>query len=215
MLSVSNNGAASIVWREAILMRAFCGEYPFLTQERADQYFEDKKRTDLMDIAIEVVNDPLRELGIEKNEWRLGTMFTRGATGIIPGKGGSTGSPYGLMKFLVALERGAVVDYESSLELKRLMYMTDRRIRYAAHNSLDEAAVYYKSGSLYSCDETKDAPCGKYAGNRYNYMNSVAIIEHPDGTMYMIALMTNVLSKNSNWDHRSLAGKIDKIVRGI
>ncbi|MEZ4982424.1 MAG: hypothetical protein R2769_12745 [Saprospiraceae bacterium] len=32
-------------------------------------------------------------MGISEDEWRLGTMFTRGATGIIPGKGGSLGTP--------------------------------------------------------------------------------------------------------------------------
>jgi len=29
----------------------------------------------------------------------------------------------------------------------------------------------------------------------------------------MVALMTNVLSRNSNWDHRLLAKNIDSVVR--
>ncbi|MEM6965160.1 MAG: serine hydrolase [Bacteroidota bacterium] len=213
MLSVSNNGAASIVWREAILMNAFGQDYLTLTQAHADEYFKNTPKTILMDKQLEVVNEPLRKLGIEPDEWRLGTMFTRGASGIIPGKGGSTGSPLGLMKFLVALERGVVVDYFSSLEIKRLMYMTDRRIRYAANKSLDDAAVYFKSGSLYSCDRSTMPDCGKYRGNVKNFMNSVAIVEQPDGTTYLVALMTNVLRKNSNTDHNALAAKIDALVR--
>jgi len=213
MLSVSNNGAASIVWREAILMNVFGSEYLTLTQEQADEYFAKTPKSVLMDKQLEVVNTPLRRLGIGEDEWRLGTMFTRGASGIIPGKGGSTGSPLGLMKFLVALERGVVVDYYSSLEIKRLMYMTDRRIRYAANKVLDDAAVYFKSGSLYSCDKNKGGDCGKYRGNVKNFMNSVAIVEQPNGTTYLVALMTNVLSRNSNTDHNALAGKIDAIVR--
>jgi hypothetical protein len=40
MLSVSNNGAASIVWREAILMRVFGQEYPNLTHEQMMDYFQ-------------------------------------------------------------------------------------------------------------------------------------------------------------------------------
>ena len=40
MLSVSNNGAASIVWRETLLMAAFGENYPDLTQEEADAYFK-------------------------------------------------------------------------------------------------------------------------------------------------------------------------------
>ncbi len=215
MLSVSNNGAAAIVWREAILMNIFGKDYSTLTQEQADEYFKTTPKSVLMDLQLEVVNAPLRQLGIGEDEWRLGTMFTRGASGIIPGKGGSTGSPLGMMKFLVALERGVVIDYLSSLEIKRLMYMTDRRIRYAANKSLDEAAVYFKSGSLYSCDKDKGGDCGKYKGNVKNFMNSVAIVEQPDGTTYLVTLMTNVLSRNSNTDHNMLAGKIDKLIREL
>ncbi|MFK8008352.1 MAG: serine hydrolase [Saprospiraceae bacterium] len=215
MLSVSNNGAAAIVWREAILMRVFGKKYPTLTDEEANDYFDRTPKSELTEIHLQVVNDPLRKLGIGKDEWRLGTLFTRGASGIIPPKGGSVGSPLGLMKFMVALERGVVVDYLSSLEIKRLMYLTDRRIRYASNKALDDAAVYFKSGSLYSCDRTKMPDCGKYQGNRMNYMNSVSIIERPDGTAYLVALMTNVLKRNSNYDHNRLAGKIDEMVRGL
>ena len=44
-------------------------------------------------------------------------------------------------------------------------------------------------------------------------MNSVAIIEHPDGKTYMVTLMSNVLRKNSANDHFYLATQIDKIMR--
>jgi hypothetical protein len=212
MVSVSNNGAASVLWREVILMRVFQSQYPCLNQMDADQYFKNTPRKELMDLATDVVSCPLVALGIEPDEWRLGQLFTRGATNIIPGQGGSIGSPRGLMKFLVAVESGRVTDKRSSLEIKRLMYMTDRRIRYGASNALDEAALYFKSGSLYSCDRSKPGPCGKYAGNRFNFMNSVAIVEQPQGAKYIVVLMTNVLSKNSNWDHRRLAGQINEIM---
>jgi hypothetical protein len=117
------------------------------------------------------------------------------------------------MKFLVQLEQGKVVDEASSLEMKRLMYMTDRRIRYAQAPALKEAAVYFKSGSLYKCDRSKGEACGKYMGNVVNYMNSVAIVEHPDNCTYIVVLMTNVLRKNSASDHMYLAGSIDKLIR--
>ena len=180
--------------------------------EFTDEYFKKTSRSVLMDLQLEVVNTPLRTLGIGHDEWRLGTMFTRGASGIIPGKGGSTGSPLGLMKFLVALERGVIVDYLSSLEIKRLMYMTDRRIRYAQAPVLKDAAVYFKSGSLYKCDRSKGEACGKYMGNVQNFMNSVIIVEHPNNKKYMVVLMTNVLRKNSASDHMYLAGSIDKLI---
>ncbi|MEZ4850788.1 MAG: serine hydrolase [Bacteroidia bacterium] len=211
-LSVSNNGAASVVWREAILMRVFEEKYLTLTEEEAEDYFKNTPKSELADIAVAVVNEPLRALGIDEEEWRLGLMFTRGASNYIPGKGGSIGSPKGLMKWMVAMERGEIVDSLSSLEIKRLMYMTDRRIRYASNAKLAEAVVYFKSGSLYKCDRETMPECGKYMGNVTNYMNSVAIIEHPSGTTYMVALMSNVLRKNSNIDHNVLAGNIDRLI---
>lgn len=213
MLSVSNNGAASIVWREVVLMAAFGDGYPELTQEAADAYFKETPRKELTDLSNDVVNLPLRDLGITADEWRLGSFFTRGANTYVGDKGGSIGSPQGLMKFLVQLEQGKVVDEASSLEMKRLMYMTDRRIRYAQAPALKEAAVYFKSGSLYKCDRSKGEECGKYMGNVTNFMNSVAIVEHPDNCTYMVVLMTNVLRKNSASDHMYLAGSIDKLIR--
>jgi len=213
MLSVSNNGAASIVWREVLLMAAFGDKYPDLTQEETDAYFKETPRKELTDLGNDVVNLPLRELGITADEWRLGSFFTKGANTYVGDKGGSIGSPQGLMKFLVQLEQGKVVDEASSLEMKRLMYMTDRRIRYAQSPALKEAAVYFKSGSLYKCDRSKGEACGKYMGNVTNFMNSVIIVEHPDNCRYMVVLMTNVLRKNSASDHMYLAGNIDKIIR--
>ncbi|MEM9836358.1 MAG: serine hydrolase [Bacteroidota bacterium] len=210
-LSVSNNGAASVIWREAILMRVFGQQYLSLTEEQANDYFKTASWLERRDIANSVVNEPLRHLGIGHDEWRLGTMFTRGASAIVPPGGGSVGTPRGLMKWLTALESGRVIDEASSLEIKRLMYMTDRRIRYARSTALDSAAVYFKSGSLYGCKP--ETSCAKYAGNRMNYMNSVAIIEQPAGERYLVALMTNVLGRNSNYDHQRLAKDIDVLVR--
>lgn len=212
-LSVSNNGAASVVWREALLMCAFGDKYPTMTQEDADAYFKAGPKNDITDLAVSIVNEPLRKLGITEDEWRLGTFFTRGVNPYVGSKGGSIGSPLGLMKWMLQLEQGKIVDEQSSLEIKRLMYMTDRRIRYAQAPELRDAAVYFKSGSLYKCDTTKDTACGKYKGNVFNYMNSVAIVEHTDGAKYMVCLMTNVLSKNSAGDHLALASRIDKAVR--
>jgi hypothetical protein len=213
MLSVSNNGAASIVWREVLLMQAFGEKYPDLTQEETDAYFKNTSKKELTDIGNDVVNLPLRDLGITHEEWRLGSFFTRGANTYVGDKGGSIGTTIGLMKFLVQLEQGNVVDTPSSLEMKRLMYMTDRRIRYAQSPVLKEAAVYFKSGSLYKCDRTKGETCGKYMGNVQNFMNSVAIVEHPDNCNYIVVLMTNVLRKNSATDHMMLAASIDKVIK--
>lgn len=214
MVSVSNNGAASIVWREALLMHIFKDKYPELTDEEADAYWKSKSKSELSEFAINTVNQPLRDLGITRDEWRLGKFFTSGAGSYIPGRGGSIGTPVGLIKWVIALEQGRIVDEKSSLEMKRLLYLTDRRIRYAYSEKLHDAKVYYKSGSLYKCDRVKNPGCSAYHGNVYNYMNSVAIVEHEDGSKYAVCLMSNVLGKNSAYDHLMLASQIDDIVRG-
>ena len=212
MVSVSNNGAASILWREVLLMRVFGEKYPELTEEDANVYFAETSKSEMSSLAMEVVNQPLRDLGITSEEWRLGSFFTHGASSIIPDKGGSIGTPLALMKYMVAMERGLIVDSASSLEIKRLMYQTDRRIRYASSPTLNEAAVYFKSGSLYKCKEEEGYTCEKYKGNVDNFMNSVAIVEQPNGVTYMVCLMSNVLRKNSNLDHLGLATGIDRII---
>ncbi len=212
MTSVSNNGAASVMYREAMLMAAFGKEYPRLSLEDSEKYFVDTPRDSLTSLASSVVNDPLRELGITEDDWRLGGMFTDAAGKYVGRTGGSIGSPKGLMKYLVQLEQGKVIDTASSLEMKRLLYITDRRIRYARARQLDSARVYFKSGSFYSCNKALPGSCGEYAGNKFNYMNSVITVEHPNGKKYIVCLMTNVLSKNSAGAHMYLASSIDKVV---
>ena len=212
MVSVSNNGAATVMFREAMLMNAFGKDYPNLTDEEGLEFFKTIPRDSITNLAHDVVNQPLRDLGITEDEWKLGGMFTRASEKYVGRKGGSSATPKGLMKFLVLLEQGKILDKESSLEMKRLIYLTDRRIRYAQSPRLDDAAVYFKSGSLYKCDREKNPDCSAYHGNVYNYMNSVIIVEHPNGKKYIVCLMTNVLNKNSAWAHLDLANKIDDII---
>lgn len=212
MVSVSNNGAATVVFREAMLMNAFGKDYPNLTDDEGLEFFKTTARDSLTNLAHDVVNLPLRDLGISSDEWRLGGMFTHASSKYVGRKGGSQATPKGLMKFLVLLEQGKIVDADTSLEMKRLIYLTDRRIRYAQSPKLNDAAVYFKSGSYYKCDREKNPDCSDYEGNVFNYMNSVIIVEHPNGTKYMVCLMTNVLNHNSAWAHLDLANKIDDII---
>jgi len=212
MLSASANAAASVVWKELLLMRHFGADYP-PTAELEQRFFDQTPKPDLRDMAMSVVNDPLRAIGISQQQWQLGSFFT--ATGkrrVTPG-GKSGATPEGLMRFLVALEQGRVVDPWSSLEIKRLMYMTAKRIRYASSPALNDAAVYYKSGSLYRCKAEADFKCRKYQGNVENVMNSVAIVEQPDGRFYLVAVMSDVLYKNSAVEHQSIATFIDRILK--
>ena len=49
-------------------------------------------------------------------------------------------------------------------------------------------------------------------GNVFNYMNSVAIVEKPEGEVYLVALMSNVLRVNSAVEHQTLATYLDRIL---
>jgi hypothetical protein len=112
------------------------------------------------------------------------------------------------------MEQGKLVDPWSSLEMKRLLYLTDIRIRYAAAPTLDSTAVYFKSGSLYSCGGR--GPSVKYYGNSKNYMYSVAIVEYDAGSgkqlRYLVALLSNVLGRNSIETHQALAKRIHHVI---
>ncbi|HRX52662.1 MAG TPA: hypothetical protein P5571_14935 [Candidatus Krumholzibacteria bacterium] len=210
MLSASANAAASLVWKEVMLMRAFGASYPPSPEEEA-AFFSGTPKTELRDLAVSVVNEPLRAAGIPETRWRLGSFFTRRGKAIVPGSP-SLGTPAGALSFLLQIERGAVVDAWSSLEIKRLLYMTARRIRYASSPALASSAVYFKSGSLYRCEPEPEFTCRKYMGNVENTMNSIAIVERPDGTVYCVALMSNILRRNSAVEHQTLATFIDRIM---
>lgn len=210
MISASSNAAASVVWKEAILMRAFGAAYPPSPADEA-AYWKNTPALEKQAVALSVVNDPLIESGVGENDWRLGTMFTAGGQRVVPGSR-SYGTANGLLTFLLRIEEGAVVDNWSSLEMKRVLYQTQRRIRYASAPDLATAAVYFKSGSQYRCRAEEGFACGKYMGNVDNYMNSVATIETADGRVYLVALMSNVLRKNSAADHQALATRFERIM---
>lgn len=215
MYSKSSNAAASVVMREALLLHIMDRYYECATQEEMDDLLEETDRNVLAALMEDVSNCGLETIGIDTDLFRVGGLFTNGAERFIPRKGGSTGSTKALLQYMFKIEQGKVLSPRISLELKRLMYLTDRRIRYAASHALDSSAVYFKSGSLYSFKPEPGFVRRKYAGNRYNYMNSVAVVERPDslgGQKYLVALMSNVLRKNSVGEHYALAKRIDDLI---
>lgn len=214
MFSKSSNAAASVIMREVILLHCMDASYECASIEEMAEFFEITDRRTLGDLSEDLINCPIRDLGIEEDEWKLGGFFTHGAEKYVPRQGGSIGSTKGLMKYMYRMEQGKVIDERSSLELKRMMYMTDRRIRYAGSRAIADDAVYFKSGSLYSFKDEPGFVKKKYAGNRYNYMNSIAIVEKLDTTKkkYMVALMSNVLRKNSVNEHYGLATQLDRLI---
>jgi len=159
--------------------------------------------------------EPLSRNGFELEHFRQASFFTAQGKAKVPGPGNSYATARELMKFGLRMEQGRLVDEFSSRQIKRLLYVTERRIRYASSPAIKDAAVYFKSGSLYSCKKEAGFSCGKYKGNIKNYMNSFAIVESPAGHRrlhYMVMLISNVLRKNSAYDHQTLATQIQKVI---
>ena len=146
---------------------------------------------------------------------RQGSFFTAEGKRRVPGTN-SICTTRELLHYLLLLEQGRLVDAWSSLQIKRLIYITQRRIRYASSPALNDAAVYFKSGSLYRCKPEDGYVCRKYQGNRDNLMNSVAIVESPAGEprmFYMVALTSNVLKKNSAVEHQTFATRLHRLLQ--
>ena len=76
-------------------------------------------------------------------------MFTSGGSRVIPGTA-SYGTPRELLRWLVHLEQGKLVDEWSSLELKRLLYFARSRYRYASAPSLRECGRILQVGIFLS-----------------------------------------------------------------
>lgn len=212
-ISASANGAGSIIWREAMLLSAFGDEYP-VSAERRQAFFSETPKARLGEIALRVVSEPLANAGIDTNNLRQGSMWTGSSKAMVPGTS-SFATPRELARMLFRIEQGRLVDEWSSLEMKKYLYLTKRRYRYAYAPELGDAAVFFKSGSLYSCQPEEGFRCGKYMGNVRNLMNSVAIVEGPAETdpHYISVLMSNVLRFNSAWDHSRIAAAVHETLR--
>ena len=210
MLSQSSNAAASMVWKQAMLLHQFGRQYPVPPQQ-ADAFFRETPRKQLMELALECNEAGLRESGLDTSRLRIGTFFTNNASRVIPGTG-SSACPNELLRWLVKMEEGKLVDAWSSLEIKRLLYFARPRYRYSSSPALDKAAVYFKSGSLFECAPEPGFQCVQYRGNRTNLMHSVAIVES-GRKVYLVALMSNVLRLNSAVEHQTIATLIERLIQ--
>lgn len=213
MLSASSNAAGSTVMKQLILLSHYGRSYPpSLEEER--RFFATTKKNALGDMLRRTLDEAVKRNGLLTGALAQGSMFTRQGRNKVPNVG-SRASARELVKFLLLLEQGKLVDEFSSAELKRLLYMTQKRIRYAASPYLENAAIYFKSGSLYSCRPEKGFICKKYGGNVENTLNSLAIIEYPAKDIryhYLVAVNSNVLRESSVRLHKTLAAKIQKLI---
>ena len=214
-LSVSSNSAAAMTMRDAMLLRQFGADYP-IAEDRITPFFDGATAAAKTGLFQATFWEPISRNGMSLDQIRQGSFFTRQVKYIVSGGGLSYASARSLMQYLVKMEQGQLVDEWSSRALKRLLYMTERRIRYASAPVLRDSAVYFKSGSLYSCQAEEGFKCGKYKGNKRNYMNSVAIVEaNVDGKRlhYIVTLVSNVLRENSAVAHQTLGTRIHQIIR--
>jgi hypothetical protein len=213
MLSVSSNAAAGMVMKQAMLLVHFGKDYP-ASQVEADRFFKETPKKELSTLYEKTFHEPVIRNGLSLEHLRQGSFFTRYGKQQVPGTT-SYGTARELMLYLLRMEQGRLVDDFSSRQIKRLLYMTERRIRYASSPALSDSAVYFKSGSLYSCKPEPGFICKKYHGNVKNYMNSIAIVETPAGENrlhYLVTLISNVLYKNSAVDHQTLATRIQRLI---
>lgn len=239
-LSASSNAAASMLWREVTLLHLLADAYPPAAYDAV--LFGRWERPVLRDTAFRLLEAPLVAAGIDPESFALRMFFTKGAGKYIEGDR-SLVTPLALVQWLLAVEQGRMVDVFSSLELKRLLYLTRRRVRYAKAPALAEAAVFFKSGSLYRCAPEPGFTCVQYQGNVVNVLNALVEVEAPRAkamaatalsaaetagappvteeaeeaitqpVTYIIAVMSNELRRNAAEDHAILAGGVHELVQ--
>ena len=216
MLSASSNAAAATVMKQVMLLAHYGKNYP-VGDDESIQFFNSTPRKELTELFMKTFIDPINRNGLDSESFRQGSFFTHYGKKKVSGTS-SFGTARQLMLYSLRMEQGRLVDTFSSREIKRMLYMTERRIRYASSPALSESAVYFKSGSLYKCKPEPGFVCKKYHGNVRNYMNSVAIVESPAGENrldYMVTLLSNVLYKNSAVEHQTLGTRIHRVIEAI
>ena len=214
MLSPSSNSAAGMVQREVMLLRQYGSAYP-PSEAEIQRFFAQTPKGELTALYERSFFAPVTQNGLDLGALRQGSFFTAGGKQRVPGGGDSYGTARELMRYLLRLEQGRIVDEWASREIKRLLYLTENRIRYASSPALAGAAVYFKSGSLFECAPEPGFTCKPYAGNVKNYMNSAAIVESPAGErrhFYLSTLITNILRQNSAGEHQALATRLHQLI---
>jgi len=214
MMSPSSNAAAGMLMKHLILLVHFGKRYP-VSDAEADAFFKETPKKELGQILAKAIQEPITRNGLDLGNLRQGSFLTAEGKRRVPGTS-SYATSRELMRFVLLMEQGKLVDPFSSREIKRLLYVTERRIRYASSPTLRGSAVYFKSGSLYKCAKEPGFKCRKYHGNVKNYMNSLAVIEDPPGDtklFYVVTVLSNVLKKNSAVDHQTLATRIHRLMQ--
>ncbi|MGH7899290.1 MAG: hypothetical protein ACREQQ_15145, partial [Candidatus Binatia bacterium] len=215
MISKSSNAAAALLQRELLLLNRFGKEYP-VARERAEEYLTKTPKPELSKAFVHVTQEPVTRSGLDLAMLRQGGFFSSTGKKRVPGTS-SYATARSFMDYLVKMEQGKLVDPFSSLEIKRILYSTDRRIRYASSPALKDSAVYFKSGSFADCGGGGD-DCPKplkYKGTAKNFMNSVIAVETLDRAVplrYYVTLLSNVVGQNSAVAHQTMGTRIHRLI---
>lgn len=210
MLSSSSNAAGSMIMREVLLMNYLGSRYP--STNTSVGILEKLSQGEIQQLMYKSFVRPLQRLGVSIFQGSFFTAYGKKFAASV----GSSATTRDLVHLLLMLEQGKVIDEFSSLEIKRLLYLTQKRERYAGAAVLNDSAVYFKAGSLLKCTYEPGYICQKYEGNRDNTLNGVALVESPVANpvhRYIVAVSTNILRRNSEELHRQLADGIDAIVK--
>lgn len=211
MLSASSNAAASLIMRETILLNFLGKNYVSLldgsSRHQVDHFLSSSAANQYMARAF---IQPLTRYSLGGTAPFQASFYTKSGKASFSGLG-SSATTRGLVGLLFFMEQGRLIDEFSSLELKRLLYLTQHRERYVGNTLLADAAVYFKAGSMYRCG----GPCEKYEGTIENRMNAAVLVEYPVAApkiRYIVALSTNLLRYNSDRLHNEIAGKIHRLI---
>jgi hypothetical protein len=211
MISASSNAAGTMLMKELILLDTLGIRYSGATPEVKNQVWETIPKGARATILSSIVTRSLVVNGLKPSLLYQVSPFTKTGKSEIPARG-STATTRELLQYLTQLERALLVDSFSSAEIKKLMYSTQARARLASNPDLDDAAVYYKSGSNFKCNYN----CSDNEGDVENLMNSIAIVEYPienPKLVYLIALHSNVLRTNAVELHKEFGGSIHRLMK--
>ena len=116
-ISASANGAGSIIWREAMLIRHFGAEYP-KSFEESERFFKETPKKELAELAQALVTEPLAAAGIDTTSLQQGSFWTTNSKNKVPGRI-SFATSRELARLVFRIEEGRLVDSWSSLQMKK------------------------------------------------------------------------------------------------
>jgi hypothetical protein len=112
------------VQKHLLLQKHFGERYPVPDAE-ATAYLASTPKTELGKEFADAIQTPITRSGLDLEHLRQGSFFTAEGKRRVPGTS-SIDTPHELLRYMVLLEQGKLVDPFSNLKIKKLLYLTDR-----------------------------------------------------------------------------------------